>query len=193
MIWEKAKQWSEVSILIQGWKQPKEDGRARETAVKSLLSCKVMKTTWFKEAISEVKTWQRDRQAWNLVPSFTLKFPLPCEIQNAMLLWSSLPFYGTFSTWTHTVLLSWHLCWCFSACQEYAKSQFPALGRDQWQLNYTIILIQRKHRIKVFENTPLGKKHSGDKKMCDFLFICIFVHIAFLNHSNNKSLLPFYL
>lgn len=52
--------------------------------------------------------------------------------------------------------LSWHLCWCSIACQEYSKSQFHALGWDQ--LSYNIILIQRKQLIKVFKNILLGKK-----------------------------------
>lgn len=176
----KAKQRSKVSILIQSWKHPKEDVRARETAVKSLLSCKVMETTWFKRAISEVKTWQGDKYVWNMVPSFPLKFPLLREIQNSMLLWSSLPFYG--SGFPAPLVPEPTLC---------SELMFPRLSRickisvPCFRMRLVTAWLQHNPHTKEASHKGIwkyitGKKHSRDKKCLVLFYLHICPHYIFI-------------
>lgn len=198
VIWEKANWWSKVPVLIQGWKQPKENGRERETAVKSLLPYKVMENTWFKGAISEVKRWQRGRQAWNLAHSFPLKFPPLCRIQSAILVWRTLPFHG--NGLPAPLILEPTLCpelaplLIFQYLSRICKTSVHCCFR----MGSMTPELQHKPNIEEASQKAIWKYISVKKsilgiKISAFLFICMVVNIAFWNYIKNKTVLPFYL
>lgn len=175
-------------------------GWERGTAVKTLLPCKMMKTTWFKGAISEVRRWQRQA---GLKPDSSLPIkilPPPCETRNAIPVWSTLPFYG--NRLPAPLILEPILCSELAPllmlqrlptiCKTSVHCCFRmGLMTPQLQHNLNTGEVSRnaiwKYIIVKKKNSILGIKISG------FLFICMFVNIAFWNCIKNKSVFPFYL